>query len=96
MKEADQVKQLVKAVQIEINAARQKPFKIAVLGQTGYGKSSLINALFGTNLKTDPVKPCTKKVEKIEVKNDKGDCLWFYGIGLSIRCSKNRVFLAQT
>lgn len=94
MKEANQVKQLIEAVQAEIDTAKQKPFKVAVLGQTGYGKSSLINALFGTNLKTDPVRPCTKEIEKIEVTNDRGDRLWFYdlpGIGESLKVDKRYI-----
>lgn len=53
----------------EVTQAKQdalnKPFKIAIMGQTGVGKSSLINALFDVNLDTDPVRPCTKEIEKI-------------------------------
>ena len=62
-----------------------KPFKVSIMGQTGVGKSSLLNALFNTNLKTDPVKPCTKVIEEVQVKfNDHS--IWFYdlpGIGES-------------
>lgn len=53
------------------------------MGQTGVGKSSLINALFGTDLKTDAVRPCTKEAERVVVDGDGGQ-LWFYdlpGIG---------------
>lgn len=35
-------------------------YNICFLGRTGNGKSSLINALFGTSLLTDPLVPCTK------------------------------------
>jgi uncharacterized protein len=61
-----------------------KPLVVAVMGQTGVGKSTLINRLFGTSLKTDPVKPCTKKVEKVKAQSENGSELWFYdmpGIG---------------
>ena len=64
---------------------RNKPFVVSVMGQTGVGKSSLINALFDTDLKVDPVRPATKKIEPIEKKTN-GHTLIFYdmpGIGES-------------
>lgn len=63
-----------------------QPFKVSVVGQTGVGKSSLLNALFDTNLKTDPVSPCTMEIERVIVKGKSGTELWFYdlpGIGES-------------
>lgn len=65
-------------------AEADKPLIVAVMGQTGVGKSTLINRLFGTNFKTDPVKPCTKEVEQATAKSKDGSELWFYdmpGIG---------------
>lgn len=62
------------------------PLKVSIMGQTGVGKSSLLNALFNTNLKTDPIRPCTKEIEQIIIKGSTGYELWFYdlpGIGES-------------
>lgn len=54
------------------------------MGQTGVGKSSLVNALFSTHFKTDPIQPCTKKIEEHIEKDSSGHELHFYdlpGIG---------------
>jgi tRNA U34 5-carboxymethylaminomethyl modifying GTPase MnmE/TrmE len=69
----------------EIEKEMNKPFQVAIMGQTGVGKSSLLNALFNANLKTDAVKPCTKEEEKVPAKFD-NTTVWFYdlpGIGES-------------
>jgi energy-coupling factor transporter ATP-binding protein EcfA2 len=76
--------EIAKTVKAAVKAEADKPLVVAVMGQTGVGKSTLINRLFGTNLKTDPVKPCTKEVERVVVKSKDGSELWFYdmpGIG---------------
>jgi energy-coupling factor transporter ATP-binding protein EcfA2 len=72
------------AVMAALEVEADKPLVVAIMGQTGVGKSTLINRLFGTNLKTDPVKPCTKEVEKVIARSKDGSELWFYdmpGIG---------------
>jgi energy-coupling factor transporter ATP-binding protein EcfA2 len=80
----DQTKKIVHEVQRAIEAAAGKPFIVSVMGTTGAGKSSLINALFGTTLKTDAVRPCTKQAQQVTVFGADGSELWFYdlpGIG---------------
>ncbi|NER80323.1 MAG: hypothetical protein F6K42_12230 [Leptolyngbya sp. SIO1D8] len=74
------------AVLKTLEKEEKKPFIVSVIGQTGVGKSSLINALFSVNLATDPVQPCTKEIEKIIIKGNSNYELWFYdlpGIGES-------------
>lgn len=69
-----------------VNEARAKPLTVVVMGQTGVGKSSLINALFGTRLKTNDVRPETKEPEKHVAGFGDGHELWFWdmpGIGES-------------
>lgn len=82
----EQIERLKKEAIASFVKAANAPFIVAVIGQTGVGKSSLINALFNTDLKTDAVKPCTMIVEKVVVKGNQGGELWFYdlpGIGES-------------
>jgi len=77
----------IKLVQEELKKRiDNRQFRVSIVGQTGVGKSSLLNALFGTNLKTDPVKPCTKEIEDIPIEIKQGSTLYFYdlpGIGES-------------
>lgn len=80
-------KEIIDEIQKRIKEETEKPLKVSIMGQTGVGKSSLLNALFGTALKTDAVKPCTKEIEKVIVKGEENSELWFYdlpGIGESI------------
>lgn len=44
-------------------------YNIVFLGQTGYGKSSLINCLFGTNFNTNPLLSCTKELYSVSIIN---------------------------
>jgi GTP-binding protein EngB required for normal cell division len=76
----NQDNQLLEELKKQYKNMAEKPFIVSVFGQTGVGKSSLINALFGTNLPTDPIKPCTKEIEKIEAINQKGFSMWFYDL----------------
>lgn len=42
-----------------------KPFNVCLLGRTGDGKSSLINAMFGTKFPTDAFYSCTKELYSV-------------------------------
>lgn len=67
---------------------RAKPLAVAVVGQTGVGKSSLLNALFGTDLVVGDVLPTTKIPEPVEVVGSGGHTLTFWdmpGFGESAR-----------
>ncbi len=69
-----------------IDGYRQEPLTVSIMGQTGVGKSSLINALFGTNLPTDPVRPGTTRIEEDRVMGKNGHEVIFYdfpGLGES-------------
>lgn len=79
------MEKIFQLVEKEIEKEMSKPFQVAIMGQTGVGKSSLLNTLFNANLKTDAVKPCTKDEEIVPVKFD-DTTVWFYdlpGIGES-------------
>jgi predicted GTPase len=80
----------------ELITQRNRPFIVSIMGQTGVGKTSLINALFNTTLKVDAVRPTTKEIERVTVKNAKAHTMIFCdmpGIGESARADS--VYLAE-
>src|SRR5687767_9908288 len=59
---------------------------VAVMGQTGVGKSSLLNALFDVSLQVGDVRPTTMEPLPVEVRGPSGRPLVFWdmpGIGES-------------
>lgn len=51
----------------------ERPYTVCFLGQTGFGKSSLINELFGTRFSTDPLVACTKELYAATVLDGEKD-----------------------
>jgi predicted GTPase len=72
-------------------AESEKPLTVAIMGQTGNGKSSLLNALFGASLQVGDVRPTTKVPERVTVPGLTGHPLTFWdmpGIGESDRADQ--------
>lgn len=69
----------------DVHTESIKPLSVAVMGQTGVGKSSLLNALFGTSLIMGDVKPTTKVPESVAVQGSTGSITFWDmpGIGES-------------
>lgn len=65
--------QLLKEIWDKVNTMRTYTPKVGVFGNSGIGKSSLCNALFGKNVaKISDVKACTRKPQEILIGGDDG------------------------
>ncbi len=60
---SEQIEQLRKAAKSELSRAPQ----IAIIGETGVGKTSTINAMFNSGLETSHVRACTQESKELEV-----------------------------
>lgn len=69
------------------------PLIVSVMGQTGVGKSTLANAIFGTDLETGAVRPTTKQLQEIRTDHD-GHELRFYDLpGLGEGSSEDQAYV---
>jgi uncharacterized protein len=70
----------MQAIMDFVGEEQQKALEVSVMGQTGVGKSSLVNALFGTDLPTDPVRPGTTEIQPHVVYGKNGHKVTFYDL----------------
>jgi uncharacterized protein len=88
--EPDHAKEAVE--KLLANEAR-RPLIVSVMGQTGVGKSSLVNAIFGTQLETGEVRPTTKHPQEVRTDHD-GHELGFCDLpGLGEGSSEDQAYL---
>lgn len=75
---------------------KEKPFKVAIIGQSGVGKSSTLNHLFGLNLSVSDIDEGTTEVIEKTFKMPSGFNLCVYDMpGLLQNIKKDKVYLSM-
>ena len=87
-------KTIKQMIQREIEKEQSKPLVVSVMGQSGVGKSSLLNTLFGTQLATDAVRPCTNEPQHVVSQVLGGKTLWYYDLPGIGETGKEEAFLS--
>lgn len=67
---------IMEEVEKHADAELQNPPRIALIGTSGVGKTTTINALFGTNLPISHFKACTQESEEITIPTKNGDIIF--------------------
>ncbi len=78
------------------SAELYKPLSVAIMGQTGVGKTSLLNCLFGTDLAVSHVRPVTRRPEPVSVPGASGHMLTFWDMpGIGESAAADETYLAM-
>lgn len=64
--------EVMKNLHEDLLSNNRQPIRIAVIGETGVGKTSTLNALFNTKLPINHYAPCTQQAETIQTRTSKG------------------------
>lgn len=69
--EKDSKKEILDRIKVELKRVREYTPKVGIFGDTGTGKSSLCNALFGKNIaEISDVEACTREPQEILLSGD--------------------------